>query len=431
MKSIMWTRAVAALWLAAIALLSLPAGAQAHEPSATLVTIDATDADHVLLDIDVPLDRLEIAQGTELTDDADTVVAARADEFRRMFADGITVATPDGTAYATTIGSIDISDMEGVANLHTVVTATPPTSGDVSSFTVSDSIVTDQIYSHKVYVADKNADGTLDLLGLITHHQPDLTVAANGGADSVSLGSMITVGFTHFREGTDHLLFLTLVVLTVFARRLRPFDAARRIGALTVAFTAGHSLSLLLSTLGWVTLPSRLVETGIAVTIVAAAVHATRPLVAPRLELLITLVFGLVHGFGFAGTLGDLSLDGARIVLPTLGFNIGLELAQLAALALLAVPIWALTRREGASRLLTCLIGVLACGWIVERATGMPNPVEPVATAIAATPERWALILLVGGAAVLGSLRRGRRGERQKVCDKNIAVSRLTGPMRR
>ena len=94
MKSIMWTRAVAALWPAAIALLSLPAGAQAHEPSATLVTIDATDADHVLLDIDVPLDRLEIALGTELTDDADTVVAARADEFRRMFADGITVATP-------------------------------------------------------------------------------------------------------------------------------------------------------------------------------------------------------------------------------------------------------------------------------------------------------------------------------------------------
>ena len=99
-------------------------------------------------------------------------------------------------------------------------------------------------------------------------------------------------------------------------------------------------------------------------------------------------------------------------MLPTLGFNVGLELAQLAALALLAVPIWALTRREGASWLLACLIGVLACGWIVERATGMPNPVEPVATAIAATPERWALILLVGGAAVLGSLRRGRRGER-------------------
>ena len=426
----MWTRAVAALWPAAIALLSLPAGAQAHEPSATLVTIDATDADHVLLDIDVPLDRLEIALGTELTDDADTVVAARADEFRRMFADGITVATPDGTAYATTIGSIDISDMEGVANLHTVVTATPPTSGDVSSFTVSDSIVTDQIYSHKVYVADKNADGTLDLLGLITHYQPDLTVAANGGADSVSLGSMITVGFTHFREGTDHLLFLTLVVLTVFARRLGPFDAARRIGALTVAFTAGHSLSLLLSTLGWVTLPSRLVETGIAVTIVAAAVHATRPLVAPRLELLITLIFGLIRGSvrrhprRSAARWGSYRVADAGVQhrsrtratrrLGSVGrADLGADPAR-RRLAVARLP-------DRCSRMRR----------IVERATGMPNPVEPVATAIAATPERWALILLVGGAAVLGSLRRGRRGERQKVCDKNIAVSRLTGPMRR
>jgi hypothetical protein len=273
-------------------------------------------------------------------------------------------------------------------------------------------VVTDRIYSHKVYVAEENSDGTIELLGLITHYQPDLAVSMSGATEPVLLGTMITVGFEHFREGTDHLFFLTLVVLTVCVRRLRPLAAARRIAALTVAFTVGHSISLLLATLGWVVLPARLVETGIAVTIVAAAIHAIRPLITPRLEVLIALAFGLVHGFGFAGTLGDLALSGTRIVMPTLGFNLGLELAQLTALAVLAVPVWALTRRQVPVRILASGVGVLACGWIFERATGLPNPLEPVAAAIAATPERWALILLVCGVAVLATLRHHRPNTR-------------------
>ncbi|WP_179220356.1 HupE/UreJ family protein [Rhodococcus sp. NCIMB 12038] len=400
----MWPRAIAALWLAAVALLMLPGAAQAHEPSASLVTVAVTD-NQVLLNIDVPLDRLELAVGTELTDDPQTAVATRTDDFRQMIADGVTVDAPDGTAFGTTIGALDVVDVDGVANLHTVVTALPAAGESADSFDIDYSIVTDRIYSHKVYVAEENSDGRMELLGLITHYQPELAVSVSDGTDPVSLGSMITVGFDHFREGTDHLFFLTLVVLTVCVRRLRPVAAARRIAALTVAFTVGHSLSLLLATLGWVALPGRLVETGIAVTIVAAAIHVMRPLVAPRLEVLITLGFGLVHGFGFAGTLNDLDLSGTQILLPTIGFNLGLELAQLAALALLAVPVWALSRREVHVRMLACGVGVLACGWIVERATGLPDPLEPVAAAVAATPELWALILLVCGVALLATLR--------------------------
>lgn len=98
-----------------------------------------------------------------------------------------------------------------------------------------------------------------------------------------------------------------MIALGAARRRTGPASTARRLAALTITFTVGHSLSLALAMLGVVVLPARLVETVIALTIVVAAVHAVRPSLPVPFEVALTGVFGLVHKFGFAGTLADLN----------------------------------------------------------------------------------------------------------------------------
>lgn len=138
-------------------------------------------------------------------------------------------------------------------------------------------------------------------------------------------------------------------------------------------------------------------ESGIAVTIVLAAAHALRPVLARRSEALLTVVFGVIHGFGFAGTLDGLSLHGSELAVPLLGFNLGLEAAQLAALALLALPIWLVARSRGSTLAALAGIATGAASWTVQRLMGLANPVDVVVSVVAGTPEKLALALVVLG----------------------------------
>gem|GEM_PF-431409 len=180
-------------------------------------------------------------------------------------------------------------------------------------------------------------------------------------------------GAVHLLIGLDHVLLVVgLVLLLGFTRRL--------VAALT-AFTIGHSISLALGATGTLTLPSAPVETAIALTLVGLALALTRgpsattrdPIV--RAPWVVGLAIGLVHGLGFAGVLGELDLPTDGLALPILGFNVGLELAQLAlvvAMAALLLPI----RRfvpGAATRLNTpagWAIGIIAAAWTIERVGG-------------------------------------------------------------
>jgi methyl-accepting chemotaxis protein len=245
-------------------------------------------------------------------------------------------------------------------------------------------------------------NGTTELTGLITRHQPIARLPVSApAAEPVSFGSMLRTGFDHFREGTDHLLFLCMVALAAARRRDRPVATLRQLALLTAMFTAGHSLSLALAALGWITPPSRWVETGIALTIGLTAVHAIRPTLPGRAELGVTAAFGLIHGFGFAGTLRELSLTGSAIIKPLLGFNLGLEAAQLLALALLAAPLWVLARSFAAVITLAAAAAMVAACWALQRAFQLANPVETAADTLLGTPERLAAVLLTAALVLL------------------------------
>lgn len=185
-------------------------------------------------------------------------------------------------------------------------------------------------------------------------------------------------GAYHISIGLDHILFLVALMLSaVLVREESTWVGVTsfRVGFLNVlwivtTFTVAHSITLSLAALKIVTLPSRFVESMIAVTIVAAAAHNLFPMIGKRI-LPIIFFFGLFHGFGFASQLSGLGFQQYSLIVTLLGFNVGVELGQLVIVAV-AFPLLYLGRhhRYYAKAGLTCgslAIAVMGTYWFLER----------------------------------------------------------------
>src|SRR5262249_20013928 len=183
-------------------------------------------------------------------------------------------------------------------------------------------------------------------------------------------------GARHIAEGTDHLLFLLALILpaplVATGRRWGGFagvqTALRRIIKVVTAFTLGHSITLMFGALGWARLPSTLVESAIALSILVSAIHALIPIFQSR-EALIAGGFGLVHGLAFAATLTDFGFDPWTLISSVLGFNLGIEAFQL--LVIMTAMPWlvllARSRIYGPLRIAAALLtATAAAAWFAE-----------------------------------------------------------------
>lgn len=196
--------------------------------------------------------------------------------------------------------------------------------------------------------------------------------------DGRGFGGFVVEGMAHIASGLDHVLFLVTLLLVAVWRREGagwvPRASARSALAetlrLVTAFTVAHSITLGLAASGLIDPPTRWVESLIALTVLLAALDNLRPFVpGPRWSMV--GLFGLVHGVGFAGPLKDLGLRGQELLLPLLGFNLGVELGQLAVVALL-LPLALLLRDRAAYRRWivpggSSAVAMLALLWCVER----------------------------------------------------------------
>jgi hydrogenase/urease accessory protein HupE len=179
------------------------------------------------------------------------------------------------------------------------------------------------------------------------------------------------LGVEHILSGLDHLLFVLGLVLLVRSRR--------SLIATVTAFTLGHSVTLSLAVLGFVHFPTRLVELAIAGSILVLAVELARPSDTGGLRRrpwVLTFVFGLLHGFGFAGALAEVGLPPGDIPLALLAFNVGIELGQLAFIVVVLTAGALLRPRaeRGPAWLQavpTYAIGSLAAMWCLERAAAL------------------------------------------------------------
>lgn len=178
-------------------------------------------------------------------------------------------------------------------------------------------------------------------------------------------------GVFHVWTGYDHIAFLLLLLLPSVrfgATRSTAIDVLK----LVTAFTIAHSITLGAATLRIVTLPERWVELTIAVSIVIAGLLNLIPRAA-RYRLPTAFGFGLVHGFGFANALAGLGLAGTALVPALAGFNVGVEIGQLA-IVILAIPalLWLIRQAPLSRRLVPAMsIGVACLGayWVLQRAT--------------------------------------------------------------
>jgi hydrogenase/urease accessory protein HupE len=177
----------------------------------------------------------------------------------------------------------------------------------------------------------------------------------------------VVLGVEHILSGVDHLLFVVgLLFLVGFRRRL--------IGTIS-AFTLAHSLTLACSALGWMPLRPAPVEAMIAMSIVLVACEALRErdTLARRIPALVSFLFGLVHGLGFAGALKNIGLPQSHLPLALLTFNAGVEIGQLmtvlVAYAIVRLPVSPRVQARARTPALYA-IGVVAAYWSWLRIVG-------------------------------------------------------------
>lgn len=184
--------------------------------------------------------------------------------------------------------------------------------------------------------------------------------------------SYLLLGVEHILEGFDHLLF-------VFALLLLVRGPKKVIGTVT-AFTVAHSITLAAATMGWIHVAGPPLEAIISLSIVFLAAEVLHGLrgsagLTARAPWLVAFVFGLLHGLGFASALAETGLPESTIVIALLMFNIGVELGQLAFVAVTAIAGMIILRSKFVKPqivlpIVAYCIGTVAAFWSVERVTG-------------------------------------------------------------
>jgi hypothetical protein len=177
--------------------------------------------------------------------------------------------------------------------------------------------------------------------------------------------SLIALGFTHIVPGgLDHVLF----VLGLFLLASRTRTLLLQISA----FTLAHSATLALAALGLVSVPSSIVEPLIAVSIAYIAIENLMTTSISKWRLAIVFGFGLLHGLGFAGALAELGISGPDLPVTLVGFNVGVELGQIAVVLAAAIvvrllPVASVDRRRYLTNPASAAIAAMGLFWAVER----------------------------------------------------------------
>ena len=207
--------------------------------------------------------------------------------------------------------------------------------------------------------------------------------------------AFLRFGIEHIVFGFDHILFLLALILPGVVRRkesptgmttsratlwepvsrLRP--ALVYVVKIVTLFTIAHTVTLSLAALDIVRPPSRLVESIIAVSIGVAAADILVPIFKGRIWLVV-FVFGLFHGFGFATILADLSIPPNYLLHSLLAFNLGVEIAQVALIAVLLPILYAIRKQRFYPRYLlrlgAILLILISLYWLAERALDVDLP---------------------------------------------------------
>ncbi|MGQ7945364.1 HupE/UreJ family protein [Flavobacterium sp. WC2509] len=353
------------------------------------------EKEQILIKFSTPLEILETAYKKSISLQS----SVELNNLKQYYLQHILVTDSLRSSWNVSVGSILINENEDpiVGKYKQVIASIylkPSNVNSLRNFDLSCDIIIHQIPTQSILfsvdqdwqkgIAPENAKqiGVIAVdpqMGII---QP-LKIQLGHGTWFTGFKSMVELGMQHIKEGTDHLLFLLVLLLpatlVVNGKKWGGFGGVKFsiVGLLKIvtAFTIGHSITLLIGALGWLHLPSQLVEVLIAFSILISAIHAIYPLF-PGKEVYVAAGFGLIHGLAFASILVNLNLDTSAMVLSILGFNIGIELMQLFVIGI-TVPWIILLSRSSTYKyvrnILAVLSGIAALAWIAERITEHSN----------------------------------------------------------
>jgi hypothetical protein len=358
-------------------LCSLSASAAfAHDPSRSLLTLAVAGAE-IHGHLDVSLRDLEDAIGLDADGDAaitwrevqarSAKIASYASQRLALEADG----APCKVAAAQTTVDQHGGATFAVVELAATCAATP------RALRVEYGLLFDVDPAHRALLEIRA--GGASTTAVLSAEQPAFMSELGHLSPWTSFTRFVAEGVWHIWHGYDHLAFVTLLVLPIVLGGARRRGARERpsvrgaigsIAAVITAFTAAHSLTLALATLGTLSVPTRAVESAIALSVLVAALMNVLPGV-PRLGAKLAFGFGLVHGLGFASALGDLGAGEVGVAVSLAGFNVGVELGQLAVVAAVLPLLFAVRdRRVGRAAvnyLCSASCAALAVVWLSER----------------------------------------------------------------
>jgi hypothetical protein len=388
--------------LAALFVVAAPATtASAHPIGASAVYL-RVGSDNVGLELALPVDKLNQATGLHL----DATAAAVADNeaaLRTLVTAAVHVQDADAQPFTVTVDRFETQMVNTTEALVVWLTATPDSGQINGDLQLRYSLLVDQLWGHRAFVfltsdlqAGAVTEGGPAALGTLEAGHEQLNIQRTGASWWTGLTAMVGLGAKHIAEGTDHMLFLITLLLAAplvaqagrwAGRRSARSTLLRTLGIVT-AFTAGHTTSLALVSFGLVRFPEQPVEVLVAISILVAAVHALRPL-AGRGEIIVGGVFGLVHGTAFATAILNLGLDTPATVVAVLGFNIGVELAQLTIVGLVLPVLMLLATRQWYRwfrRAVASLSALAAICWVVAIMSGGQTVLQPVFDLLGANP---------------------------------------------
>lgn len=392
--------------------------ATAHQTPNTLVFLDASP-NRIALELQMPLSELELAFGNDISKNPETLTERFGPQLKEYLRAHIHAYLHKSAPWEVEIEALRMDKGKYIENgmdyweVIANVVIVPQPGESTRKFMLDYDVIMHQVINHAALVSIRsdwetgNLSPTADAM-VISRNTRDnviypLEINLQQGSWFKGFNSMLALGMQHIKEGTDHLLFLIVLLLPatllINGRRWGKFGGTKysilRLLKIVTSFTIGHSITLLIGALGWLRLPAQPVEILIAFSILVSAIHAIKP-IFPGKEMYVAAGFGLIHGLAFASVLANLKLNAGTMALSILGFNLGIEVMQLFVvlitipwlILLSQTPVYKYVRIGGA-----IISGIVAMAWIMERATQAPNFVSAIVNKMA-EQAHWAIVIL-------------------------------------
>lgn len=393
--------------------------AMPHAMPNSVLEFAITD-DKVVCHLKLPLKEFQFAVGFDVTNDTDNLFENHQQKLEDYIQNHFHIIGKNGDKWQIQLTEMLLetsieSDGGIYKELSIKLIFIPKQNESTRNFTIFYDAILHQLVTHKAIISIKqdwqngivghqNSEIGMISVDFSNNEIKPFLVNLEVGNNWKGFKAMFWLGIDHIADGVDHLMFLLLLLLPspllVISQKWNKSQGWKislwKILKIVTGFTIGHSVTLFFGTMQWFETPILIVEILIMISIFITAIHALRPIFYKR-EIVIAVVFGLIHGLAFSQTLVELELTSTKMFLSLLGFNLGIEAMQLFVILMVMPFLIYLSQNKyyHIFRMIFAVFGMIASiGWISELLTDTPNLVSELLSKI---PQiaKWLVLLLV------------------------------------